>query len=588
MSSWPDRRASGVIRPSRRPQGTLMIDQAKATALRWVDDNHQDWSSWNALIWDFAETAWREYRSADWYVRKLTGEGFTVEEGSGGMPTAFSASWTNGKGPAVMTYAEYDAVPGNCQIADVYRAPRRGLSRFAAGHTDPHSAVGIGALTGLLAAKAAMEKTGISGTLRFMGEPAEKVRGSKPIHAARNYYDGLDAILSFHPFYMLPLCNTVRWDTHCGPFYSVLYQFLCEAPETWLSQAASAAAVPIPAAHTEARAPGANDAAVAMYTLSKMARDHMLPHTGAWSVNEVILASGQATADNLAAQMAEVVYAIRASSRDMLNRVCVGARPQRRCGGGSCPLHGSQALGLEVAAGPRQSRHGQSDLSQSRCRRRAEMGGQSHHLRAGAPEGAGARTDGASVPQGDRASSSRRRMPKGSCGRDIPAWQTHYTSDDYTDMSWHAPTARFYVGRPALAAPAGFAYPDWVLNALGGIPETIDPTIRTAAKTIAGTILDLMTDEETLAAARAEFNERTGGGVGGSNWEKPWCDYPPPIEFPWPRYFETPGGREWWIPEMRTTGNSGGRNLTPAVVHGVARLHEPQPFARTACVPRMD
>jgi aminobenzoyl-glutamate utilization protein B len=87
------------------------------------------------------------------------------------------------------------------------------------------------------------------------------------------------------------------------------------------------------------------------------------------------------------------------------------------------------------------------------------------------------------------------------------------------------------------------------MNALGGIPETIDPMILAAAKTIAGTVLDLLTDSTLLARARAEFVERTGGGVGGSLWQKPLCDYPPPIEFPWPRYIDTPTGREWWIPE---------------------------------------
>src|SRR6185295_9416180 len=123
------------------------------------------------------------------------------------------------------------------------------------------------------------------------------------------------------PFYILPLCNTARYDTHCGPYYCVLYQFLCEAPKTWLAARGVDAAMPIPAAHTEARAPGANDAVVAMYTLSKMMRDHMLAHTGTWTVNEVILASGQATADNLAAQMAQIVYAVRASSTGMLDKV---------------------------------------------------------------------------------------------------------------------------------------------------------------------------------------------------------------------------------------------------------------------------
>src|SRR5690606_27894920 len=32
----------------------------------------------------------------------------------------------------------------------------------------------------------------------------------------------------------------------------------------------------------------------------------------------------------------------------------------------------------------------------------------------------------------------------------LPPSQTHFTSDDYTDYCWHAPTVRLYVGRPAL------------------------------------------------------------------------------------------------------------------------------------------
>jgi aminobenzoyl-glutamate utilization protein B len=126
----------------------------------------------------------------------------------------------------------------------------------------------------------------------------------------------------------------------------------------------------------------------------------------------------------------------------------------------------------------------------------------------------------------------------------IPAWQTHYTSDDYTDMTWHAPAVRFYVGRATLKAPESFAYPDWVMNALGGIPATIDPTVATAARTIAGTMLDLMTDKDALARATAEHADRLArtGAV------EPWCDYAPPLDFPWPEYVDTPRGREWWIP----------------------------------------
>ena len=293
------------------------LTASQKTALARVDALAPDLSDWCATIFDHGETAWREYRSSAWYVERLRAEGFAVEEGSGGMPTAFCAHWSNGDGPIVGMYAEYDAVPGNCQAASTIRAPRTGLGFQAGGHTDPHSGLGMGSLGGLLATKAAMERHGIKGGLRFTGEPAEKVRGSKPIHAAKGYYDGLAAILSFHPFYMLPMCNTVRWDTHCGAGWSMVYRFICDAPESWGRHDGA----PIPQAHSAVRAPGANDALNLMFLTSKSLRDSMLPHQGGWSISEAILTAGQATADNLPAGLAEIQYMMRVPTIGMAEQV---------------------------------------------------------------------------------------------------------------------------------------------------------------------------------------------------------------------------------------------------------------------------
>src|SRR3954454_13158264 len=97
--------------------------EAKRTAFGWVDQNRKSLSAWNQVIWHYAEPALREYKSAAWYVDRLQKEGFKVEAGSGGMPTAFSATFENGPGgpdggPTIAAYAEYDAVPGNCQMAE--------------------------------------------------------------------------------------------------------------------------------------------------------------------------------------------------------------------------------------------------------------------------------------------------------------------------------------------------------------------------------------------------------------------------------------------------------------------------------------
>ena len=119
----------------------------KQFAHDWVDENSARISVFNKEIWDYAEPAWREYRSAKAYVDLLRAEGFTVQEGTGDMPTAFMATWGDGK-PVLGSYAEYDAVPGNSQQVTPYQAPREGLHPWTAGHTDPHSMLGTAALTG--------------------------------------------------------------------------------------------------------------------------------------------------------------------------------------------------------------------------------------------------------------------------------------------------------------------------------------------------------------------------------------------------------------------------------------------------------
>ena len=58
-----------------------------------------------------------------------------------------------------------------------------------------------------------------------------------------------------------------------------------------------------------------------MYTSSKNLRDTMLPHSGSWSMNEIILTSGQATADNLPSKIAELQYMIRVPTLMKLNKV---------------------------------------------------------------------------------------------------------------------------------------------------------------------------------------------------------------------------------------------------------------------------
>ena len=529
-----------------RDWGPAALTPVKETALDWIKA-HAAWlSERHTEVWNFHEPAWREYRSAAWYVKLLREQGFEVEEGTATMPTAFRATYGKGK-PVVATYAEYDAVPGNSQDPVPFEKPRDGVHKYAAGHTDPHSALGLGALGGLLAAKAAMEKHGLPGKLVFFGEPAEKVCGSKPVHAAHGYYDDLDATVAFHPAFSAAHANTVIWDTHCGSYWSRMYSFECPRPEEWSGMGSGEGA----SAHTMARAPGAIDAVCLMYMTSKMTKEAMLPHTGTWTINEAILAAGQATADNLAPNFSQIQYSSRCPTLEMQERIfavldnnadnvarithCVVRKEWVTKTRPGLPNHalaslayGNLALGGTPRWGEEAKRFGreiQKNLGLE------PMEDPIHPAMTAL-----------TTPEEDEA---RLRAI-------LPPWQKNYTSDDYTEYTWHCPTAHVYVGRAMLASPRpGYQYPAWVWNALGGFPATIDPTVQAAARAIAGSLVDLMTDPQALAAAQAEFRERTGGGVGGKSWLAPLLpqDFQAPIHYRWPEYVSTPRGAEWWLPQ---------------------------------------
>ena len=515
------------------------VSMAQHHAIQFVEQRMSALSNWCSQIFDFGETAWREYQSCEWYVDRLQQEGFSVEEGSGGMPTAFCADWSNGSGPTLGLYAEYDGIPGNCQAADTRKKPRDGLDFPAGGHTDPHSGLGISNLGALLAIKSAMEQFGIKGRLRFTGEPAEKVRGSKPIHAAKGYYDGLAAILSFHPFYMLPMCNTVRWNTHCGAAYSMIYRFVCDAPERWGHTDGS----PIPQAHSAARAPGANDALMMMYQSSKALRDAMLPHQGGWSISEAILTAGQATADNLPAELAEIQYMIRVPSLDMAEQV---TRILDQNAQAAAQVTGCRSERHWVS----KSRHGLPNHAiASLVWQALEYIGPPHWDEAAKAIARDIQRNLGVTPLEDPFIEELSTLihpqdAEDALRQDLPPSQLNSTSDDYTEMCWHAPTSRLYIARPALKASGTTAHPSWVMNAMGGIPTLIDPMIITAAKTQALAALRLLEDEKSRRLAYEEFERRKdeAGAI------PPLCDYDPPINFRWPEYVETRRGRDWSIP----------------------------------------
>ncbi|OUQ15487.1 aminobenzoyl-glutamate utilization protein B [Lachnoclostridium sp. An14] len=153
----------------------------------------------NRDVWSYAESGYKEFKSAAKLEEVLREEGFQVEAGIADIETAFVGTYGNG-GPVIGIMGEYDALPNLSQQAGVAkRCPIEGQSY---GHGCGHSALGAGAVGAALIVKKFLEDTGMPGTIKVFGCPAEEAGFGKGFMAKAGCFDGLDMAFSWHPMDM--------------------------------------------------------------------------------------------------------------------------------------------------------------------------------------------------------------------------------------------------------------------------------------------------------------------------------------------------------------------------------------------------
>ncbi|KON30181.1 amidohydrolase [miscellaneous Crenarchaeota group-15 archaeon DG-45] len=172
-----------------------MSTKAKQTALEWVEQNEKLVKDVHMKIWGYAEVGLQEMKTAKLMTDILRKEGFKVEKGVAGMPSAFVATYGTGK-PVIGVMGELDALPGISQKAVPYR---EALVEGAAGHGCGHNGYATAALAGSIAAKVAMKEHKIPGTLKCFGCPAEETLVGKVYMVRDGVFDGIDACLGHHP-----------------------------------------------------------------------------------------------------------------------------------------------------------------------------------------------------------------------------------------------------------------------------------------------------------------------------------------------------------------------------------------------------
>lgn len=166
----------------------------KSAALGWIESNGATLRSVNRNIWTWAETGLEETKSSEELQSLLRANGFTVEAGVAGMPTAFVASYGSGK-PVIGILAEFDALPGLSQDASPERTNRAGAT---AGHGCGHSVFGTASSGAAVAIKQALASGAIKGTIKLFGTPAEETGIGKTYMLREGAFKDVDTLLSWH------------------------------------------------------------------------------------------------------------------------------------------------------------------------------------------------------------------------------------------------------------------------------------------------------------------------------------------------------------------------------------------------------
>ncbi|MFN3489636.1 MAG: amidohydrolase [Emticicia sp.] len=411
-------------------------------------------------IWNYAEVGYQETKSSALLQETLNKEGFKIEKGVAGIPTAFTATFGEGK-PVIGILGEFDALPGLSQDSTADQKSVGGI----AGHACGHHLFGTASAAAAIAVKEYMKANNIKGTLRFYGTPAEEGGSGKVYMVREGLFNDVDAVVHWHP----GSANSASFGTSLANksgkfrFYGV---------------SAHAAASP-------EKGRSALDGVEAMNNMVNMLREHVPSDT---RIHYVITNGGKAP--NVVPDFAEVYYYARSPRRsDVMD---VWARIENAAKGAAMGT-GTRA-DWELTGGTYELLPNET-LAKVMHANLTKVGG----LNYTAEEKAFAEKIGKSlgvenVKYEDGTSVKPLSVEKGGGG-----------STDVGDVSWTVPT----VGLTTATWVPGTPAHSWQAVAAGGMSIGRKGMVN-AAKTMALTVTDLFESPQTLKDAKTEFEKARG------------------------------------------------------------------------------
>lgn len=167
-----------------KQQASQEIDQRQTFTQQMVDQ-----------IFSYSELGFQEVETSRYLTGILEKNGFTVERGIAGIPTAWVASYGSGK-PVIAFVTDIDCIPRASQKPGVaYHSP---IIEGAPGHGEGHNSGMAVQVTAAIVLKKLMEEHRITGSLRIFPGVAEELLGTKAFLVRAGYFKDVDIVLGAH------------------------------------------------------------------------------------------------------------------------------------------------------------------------------------------------------------------------------------------------------------------------------------------------------------------------------------------------------------------------------------------------------
>ncbi len=146
-------------------------------------------------VFSFGELGFQEFETSKYLTAELEKEGFKIERGIAGIPTAFVATWGSGK-PVIALGSDIDDIPQASQKPGVgYHDP---LIEGAPGHGEGHNSGMPLNIIAALAVKQVMQREHLSGTIKIWPGVAEEDVGTKAYYVRAGVFKDVDIVLFCH------------------------------------------------------------------------------------------------------------------------------------------------------------------------------------------------------------------------------------------------------------------------------------------------------------------------------------------------------------------------------------------------------